>query len=81
MIRNEINGFIVEKSARAIDDGLRKVLALPDDEARRMAEEARRSILGRFNIEIGAREALEKLGIAQLSVSELTRYVNEGVSV
>ncbi|MBN1869032.1 MAG: hypothetical protein JW847_00425 [Candidatus Omnitrophica bacterium] len=50
----------------SLKEALKKALALPNDAAGRMAEEARRSILGRFNIEIGAREVLEKLGIAYI---------------
>ena len=65
-IRNGVDGFIVEKTSRAILDGLKRVLALPNDEAERMAEEARRSVTGKFNIETGAREALRKLGMAHL---------------
>ena len=67
-IQNGISGFIVEKTTQAVYDGLKKALALPNDEALRMASEARNSIQGRFSIETGTQEALCRLGIAHVPI-------------
>ncbi len=63
IIKDGVNGFLVEKNSEAVYDGLMKTLRLSPAERARMSESARKTVLEEFDVNRNVEKVLKIFGV------------------
>lgn len=67
VIENEVNGFLVEPNSLGVEKSIRKIMSFHFSQKKFITEQARKTVLERFNVRSNAKKALGVFGIPSLT--------------